>query len=122
MVKKAIEADAKLSAMDITVYAKGSYANRTNIPADSDVDVAVQHNGIFFNDYPGSGSHSDFGFEPATYTYDQFKADVARAIVTYFGQSEVDATGKAIKIRSNTVNRIAEAVEIRNSATHFGPN
>ncbi len=112
MVKKAIEADPKLSAMgsDISVYAKGSYANRTNIPSDSDVDVAVQHNGIFFNEYPAGTIDANHGFSEATYTFPQFRADVAQAIINYFGRQQVDPNGKAIKVRSNTARVDADVI------------
>jgi tRNA nucleotidyltransferase (CCA-adding enzyme) len=40
-VRKAICASTKLSSMGITVFAQGSYANRTNVREDSDVDVCV---------------------------------------------------------------------------------
>lgn len=112
MVKKAIEADPKLSAMgsDISVYAKGSYANRTNIPSDSDVDIAVHHNGIFFNEYPAGTIDTDHGFSVASYTFPQFRTDVAQAIINYFGRQEVDPKGKAIKVRSNTARVDADVI------------
>ena len=49
MVRQAIDEDPTLSAMNITVFVKGSFANRTNIPSDSDVDIAVVATDYFFN-------------------------------------------------------------------------
>jgi len=37
-VRKAIDASKKLSTKTIEVFAQGSYANRTNVRQDSDVD------------------------------------------------------------------------------------
>ena len=110
MVKAAIDADKKLQTLDLEVYAKGSYANRTNIPADSDVDVAVLIKPLYFNDYPENTTAADFGFVSATYTYQDFKRDVASAIVNYFGADQVQVGDKAIKIHSNTVRVDADVV------------
>lgn len=110
MVKKAIAADKKLSSLDISVYAKGSFYNRTNIPSDSDVDVAVVLNTLFINDYPEGTGNSDFDFVEATYGYDDFKKDVQSAIVSYFGKENVTPGNKAILVHSNTVRVDADVV------------
>lgn len=110
MVKEAIAADPKLSKMDIKVFAKGSYANRTNIPSDSDVDVGVLHQGLYFNKYPEGMSDSDFNFSDADYSFKQFSSDVARAIQNKFGASEVIVDDKCIKVRSNSCRVDADVV------------
>lgn len=110
MVKKAIAADQKLSTLDISVYAKGSFYNRTNISSDSDVDVAVVLNTLFINDYPAGTTCSDFGFVNATYTYEDFRNDVQNAIVNYFGKENVTPGSKAILVHSNTVRVDADVV------------
>src|SRR5690242_5552675 len=33
------------------VYAKGSYANNTNVRLNYDVDIAVEYRGFFYNDF-----------------------------------------------------------------------
>lgn len=110
MVKKAIAADHKLSTLNISVYAKGSFYNRTNIPADSDVDVAVVLNTLFMNDYPAGTGNSDFDFEVSNYGYDDFKKDVQNAIIKYFGSDNVTLGNKAILVHSNTVRVDADVV------------
>jgi tRNA nucleotidyltransferase (CCA-adding enzyme) len=50
-VRKAIDASAKLCAMPVKVFTQGSYANRTNVRQDSDVDICVLYTGAFFADY-----------------------------------------------------------------------
>src|SRR5438105_3175799 len=40
-----------LAAGAIRVFAKGSYANSTNVRQDSDVDVAVEYHYMLFSDY-----------------------------------------------------------------------
>jgi predicted nucleotidyltransferase len=110
MVKLAIEEDPKLSKMDISVYAKGSYANRTNIPSDSDVDIAVVANHYYFNTYPEGMTHSDFNFSTSDYFYHTFKQEVARAIEKKFGVNEVTIGDKCIKVRSNSCRVDADVV------------
>jgi hypothetical protein len=110
MVRQAVDADPKLSAMDISVYAKGSFANRTNIPSDSDVDVAVVASRYYFNDYPAGKGSSDFGMETVEYTFEQFRADVYQAVINKFGAGQVTAGKKSIKVHSNTSRVDADVV------------
>lgn len=42
MVRDAINAHDAFGDCSLSVYTKGSYANSTNVKADSDVDIAVQ--------------------------------------------------------------------------------
>jgi predicted nucleotidyltransferase len=50
-VRKAIDASRKLSSKTIEVFAQGSYANRTNVRQDSDVDICVLYKDAFYSDY-----------------------------------------------------------------------
>jgi tRNA nucleotidyltransferase (CCA-adding enzyme) len=74
-IRKAIDASAKLSSKDIEVFAQGSYANRTNVRQDSDVDICILCKNTFFSDYSMSQGLSDavFGFSDAQYHYPDFK-------------------------------------------------
>src|SRR6476646_4492905 len=73
-VKKAIDATAKLNTKSIEVFVQGSYANRTNVRQDSDVDICVLYTGAFFGDYSLSQGLSDaaLGFTDGTYLYTDF--------------------------------------------------
>lgn len=42
MIREAIDAHAPFNNCSLKVYAKGSYANNTNVRSDSDVDIAVE--------------------------------------------------------------------------------
>ena len=48
-IRATIDESAKLGTYDIEVLATGSYKNRTHIPSESDVDVAVIYKDVFFN-------------------------------------------------------------------------
>ena len=50
MIKEAVRDHPGFADCSLTVYAKGSYANNTNVRADSDVDVAVQCSNAIYSD------------------------------------------------------------------------
>src|SRR5271156_2359967 len=50
-IRKAIDASWKLSSKNIEVFAQGSYANRTNVREDSDVDICILCKNTFFPNY-----------------------------------------------------------------------
>lgn len=110
MIKEAIADDPKLSKMNITVFAKGSYANRTNIPSDSDIDIGVLADDQYFNDYPEGKTDRDFNFSDSGYSFAEFSQNVAAAIIRKFGTSEVKPDEKCIKVRSNTCRVDADVV------------
>ena len=98
--------------MSISVFSKGSFHKRTNIPSDSDVDVGILRKDLYFNNYPKETVDSDFNFSTALYTFKEFKTDVERAIINHFGYTEVKSGKKSIKIRSNTSRIDADAVPL----------
>src|SRR5438067_1166244 len=90
-VRKAIDESTKLNSKPIEVFVQGSYANRTNVREDSDVDVCVLYTGAFFPDFALSEGLTTeaLGYGDGTYPYSEFKDDVETALVSYFGRSEV---------------------------------
>lgn len=111
-VRKAIDASAKLSAKSIDVFAQGSYANRTNVRQDSDVDICVLYTGAFFPDYSMSQGLSDpvLGFSDGTYPYSDFKNDVEAALVAHFGKPSITRGNKAFDVHANTYRIDADVV------------
>src|ERR1700733_4262841 len=103
-VRKAICASSKLSSKDIKVFTQGSYANRTNVRQDSDVDICVMYQGGFFTDYSMSDGVNDsvLGYETGGYPYIEFKNDVEAALVSYFGKDFVHRGNKAFDVHANT--------------------
>lgn len=112
MVSTAIKSSEKLKGKNITVFTKGSYANRINIPSDSDVDLGVRLNNSYFNTYPDGASEKEYGFSPVSYSYNDFKKDVAEAIEKYFGKNNVTFGNKAIKVHENTCRVNADVVPL----------
>ena len=50
-VKRAIAASSDLASVNVSVYPKGSYPNRTNVVRDSDMDVAVELTSIVSHEF-----------------------------------------------------------------------
>lgn len=126
-IKKAIANDPVLSKRSVSVFAQGSYRNRTNIRAESDVDVCVRCDEVFFAAYPEGTTRETFGNQEADYKYSQFKSDLENALVEHFGQDSVTRGNKAFDIHENTYRVDADVVptfehrryNLRTDGTHW---
>ena len=98
----------------IRVFAQGSYRNGTNITTDSDVDIAVCCTTSFFTDYSQAGGlgGTHFGNVDATYTFQQFRADVTKSIQTAFGAGSVTVGNKALRVAGNSGRLGADVVPV----------
>lgn len=101
-IKKAIAASPQLKRMDITVFTQGSYRARTNVRAESDVDVCVCLNSTFFTDYPAGRTNANYGLVDSDFTFSQFKDLVGSALTSYFGVDYVKRGNKAFDIHENS--------------------
>ena len=113
IIRNAIDAHGTLGAHlrrgTIKVFPQGSYRNRVNVRADSDVDVGVLYTGSFFALYPEGYTREAFGHEEASYTYGEFKDDVEEALVEYLGPSMVTRGNKSIRLRETSYHVEADA-------------
>lgn len=109
-VKKAIASDDKLSRLDVSVFAQGSYKNRTNVKQDSDVDVCVRYNEAWFAHYPDGKTDKDFGETTGALGFSDFKDMVGKALTSYFGASSVTRGNKAFDIHENSYRIDADVV------------
>ena len=110
MVREAIRGDTELDALNPEVFAQGSYANRTNTPQDSDVDICVRLNGTFWYQLPAGITPAQYGFRDATISYEGFKSLVERALKAKFGSQSVNRGDKAITVRASTARVSADVV------------
>ena len=102
MVRTAVDAHPAFSGYrsSIKVYAKGSYANKTNVRADSDVDVVVENQHLFYYNYLLSGGQSPSAtahIPPYTGPWNsttEWRSEVTKAMQNAFGVSQVDVSGK----------------------------
>ncbi|MCX5727201.1 MAG: nucleotidyltransferase [Candidatus Saganbacteria bacterium] len=109
-IKKAISAHKELSAMDISVFAQGSYRARTNISQDSDVDICVCLNSIFFADYPAGKGDSDYLNKDGGISFPDYKNLIQKALIDYFGQENIRRGNKAFDVHANTYRVDADVI------------
>lgn len=97
----------------ITIFLQGSYANNTNIKAESDVDVAVVKEMPFNVHYrttqPSPQSDDTFNFVNAKPEYVSFKDRVEECLDQRF-PGQVQRHNKSIKVKGNTYRKDADTV------------
>jgi len=87
------------------IYLQGSYANSTNIRFDSDVDIVVQFNDVFWSDKRQLSEvekniHS-LSYSNSSYHFIEFKNDIFLALQKAFGANAV-YSDKCLKVKENT--------------------
>lgn len=99
MVRQAIDAHPAFDRYRrvIKVYAKGSYANNTNVRIDSDVDIVVENHDLFYYDFfPPEIKPSPNPIAPYSGRWDdpsEWRAEVVKAMKNAFGAGQVDTSG-----------------------------
>lgn len=112
MIRAAISESPALSKRNIEVFAQGSYKNNTNVRQDSDVDICVRCNDVFFYDLPSDGSvtKANAGFSDGDYEYSRYKNEVEAALVAKFGRSMVTRGNKAFDVHATSYRVDADVV------------
>lgn len=129
-ISAAIRASS-IPASAVKIYAKGSYANNTNVRADSDVDIAVEWTDLFHYDLTGDvegRSREEMGITPASGAYSgptgagQFKDAVENALVCQFGRAAVTRGNKALTVRESRRSLAADVVACFSYRRYFSLN
>src|SRR6202035_2530717 len=106
-IRTALNSAESLSGVGFKVYAKGSYANNTNVRLDYDVDIAVECTDFFYHEQYGAAGadvrkaaalESVLG-SAAAYGPREFKNDVEAALIEYFGSAAVSRGNMALRVR-----------------------
>jgi len=118
-IKKAIEASNALAGRDVNVFAQGSYKNRTNVKADSDVDICARCNSVYFTDYLDGITQQEVGLIDSSYAFRQFKDDVQTALQNFFGSSVVRRGNKAFNIHESRTRVDADVVPAFEYRSYF---
>ncbi|MBO6827731.1 MAG: nucleotidyltransferase [Sneathiella sp.] len=113
-IKAALEAvNAAYNGRNYQVFLQGSYGNDTNIYSESDVDVIISLDDVYYSDLselsPEEKALYDQARVPGTYTFDQYKNEVFNALSYRFG-SDVRLGNKAITIDANGGRRKADII------------
>ena len=126
-IKDAIAQAADIPS-SVRVYAKGSYANNTNVRRDSDVDIAVQWTEQAYvarvNEARGL-EPPQLGYNPVSFgtTPAAFRASVERAMISAFGSSIVDTSGdKAIHVVRGQDSLDADVVPCFSLHRYYAPS
>ncbi|GHC25189.1 hypothetical protein GCM10010082_17530 [Kushneria pakistanensis] len=110
MIRQAIDAHEPFNNCSLKVFAKGSYANNTNVRSDSDVDIAVECTECQYWEEHEKGDHLPSGAYEGIWTPEKLRAEVLSAINKKF-PGEVDSSGStAIQVNSNSARVDADVV------------
>jgi hypothetical protein len=110
MVREAIKEHAAFGSCNLAVYAKGSYANNTNVRADSDVDIAVQCGDVTYWDEATLGAHPPSSSYTGIWTPDKLRSELRAALRTKF-PGQLDSSGStAFRIKSGSARVDADVV------------
>lgn len=110
MICDAVEAHPAFEGYDIEVYVKGSYANKTNVRADSDVDVAVQCNEAIYSDEEAPGAKPAGTSYTGIWTPSHLRSELKEALEEKFDSQVDDSGSTAFKINSNSARVDADVV------------
>jgi Nucleotidyltransferase domain len=86
---------------NVEIFLQGSYANSTNIRADSDVDIVVMMKSVFVGAserLSGAALASFSALSTAKYTATDLKRDVQLELEKYYGSARVHRRNKCIKV------------------------
>jgi hypothetical protein len=134
MIRAAIDAHPLLAELGVSVFAKGSYKNNTNVRRDSDVDIAVEYTDIVYNQY-GPDTDRDRvravrGYEPYSGPFrdasgnteiGKFKDAVGEALIGAFGADPVTRSNKIFTVRESSRSLAADVVPCAQNRKHWSP-
>lgn len=114
IIKNALEdKNSSYHGRNYTVFLQGSYGNDTNIYAESDVDIVIKLDDVYYSDLknlsPEDKQAYNQAFIPATYSYDTYKQDVLNTLIAHFGV-DVTVGDKAIAITANGSRRKTDVI------------
>jgi hypothetical protein len=110
MVREAIQGHAGLRDCSLSAYAKGSYANDTNVRADSDVDVAVQCHDVFYWEEESPGVHGSITPYEGIWTPAKLRTEIGLALRAKFGNQVDESGATAFRVHSGTARVDADVV------------
>jgi len=122
------QTSSPVAALNPRIFLQGSYANATNIYADSDIDVVVLYEGTFHKDLsalsPLAQQTHELTFGMAGYQWADLKRDALAALRAQYGASAVTLGNKSIKVQTGYGRMTADvvpAIQFRKYATYVDP-
>lgn len=121
MVKDAIRQHTELTDCRLSAFAKGSYANNTNVRIDSDVDIAIQCHEVVYWEVADGGTCPSSEPYSGRWTPDALRNELTKALERKF-PGDVDTSGTtAISIRSSTARVDADVIPCFDYHYYFSP-
>ncbi|HEX3808389.1 MAG TPA: nucleotidyltransferase [Rhizomicrobium sp.] len=103
-------------------FLQGSYGNDTNIYSDSDVDIVIRTDAIFYRDIDQLSESQKAlylgAFSGVTYSYNQFKSEVTAWLTAKY-PNDVKSGSKAIFIKGNNGRRDADVLPCTQFRRYF---
>ena len=122
MVRAAVDAWAKEQEVPVSYTVKGSYANNTNVRADSDVDIAVVHGAFHYFDNSALRDEDKAPRNPPTmrrFEGANFRRNLQSSLKDKFGDA-CDITGStAIELMENSGRVSADIVPSYTHITYY---
>jgi hypothetical protein len=110
MIRQAIDSHEPFNNCSLKVYAKGSYANNTNVRSDSDVDIAVECTEVQYWEESEKGNRTSGEPYEGIWSPAKLRAELLSAMNAKF-PGQVDSSGStAIQINSNSARVDADVV------------
>ncbi len=110
MICQAIDSHAPFNDCSLNVYAKGSYANNTNVRTDSDVDIAVECTDVLYWEEAEKGIHTPSEKYEGVWTPSKLRAELVAAMRGQFSNQVDDSGSTAIQINSSSARVDADVV------------
>lgn len=110
MIREAVQSHDAFDDCTLSVYPKGSYANNTNVRADSDVDVAIQCHDCTYWEEQSPGAHPASNPYKGPWTPQKLRSELVEALRAKF-PGHVDTSGStAIGVNSSSARVDADVV------------
>lgn len=110
MIRQAIDSHEPFKNCSLKVFAKGSYANNTNVRSDSDVDIAVECTDALYWEEAEQGIYKLGKPYEGDWTPAKLRAELVASLKSKF-PNQVDTSGTtAIQINSNSSRVDADVV------------
>ncbi len=112
MIKAAIIENPPLSKRNIEIFVQGSYKNNTNVRRESDVDICICCNDVFFfqDSTDETIKKAIANYNEGDYQYTTFKNEVEAALVAKFGKNMITRGNKAFDVHASSYRVDADVV------------
>ena len=110
MIRQAIDEHSPFDNCSLNVFAKGSYANNTNVRTDSDVDIAVECTDALYSDEAEEGLKPAGSRYEGVWTPPKLRTELVAAMKAKFAGQVDDSGSTAIQINSNSARVDADVV------------